>query len=426
MPSVMEDLPLHRYALLVPSGLEREAALLVRKAARSSDVDLGDAELRFARPPACVQGGALGQAGAHSALLLESAAPLPAAILGCSCVATALALVAHGEVLTEAAASAAALVDGFLERPALAAALATLRAHAGAAPPAGSAAPTTTTTTTTTFRVATVRGGLHAAEVTSCAVSSAVADEIVDRARPGSAFASWRADLEAPQIHVLCILAQASLLVGMVLPPFRPHRSRAVPETPRAWLPDRSRPHMDPSRAAALVELARIAPGEVFLDPCGGIGTLAIEAVSAVPTLRCAISLDLDEAASAACVANASRAAAAATTATAAVEARVGDACATGLAPNSVDVVLCDLPFGRRHVRLDVGAVLRELWRVVRVGGRAVLVFADVKKFRRAAGRNGTWDVEAVVPFASGGIPVAAFVLRRLKSVERIRKVSDV
>ena len=126
------------------------------------------------------------------------------------------------------------------------------------------------------------------------------------------------------------------------------------------------------------------------------------------------ISLDLDEAASAACVANASRAAAAATTATAAVEARVGDARATGLAPVSVDVVLCDLPFGRRHVRLDVGAVLRELWRVVRVGGRAVLVFADVKKFRRAAGRNGAWDVEGVVPFASGGIPVAAFVLRRL------------
>jgi SAM-dependent methyltransferase len=402
----------HRYALLVPSGLEREAASLVRKAAWSSDVDLGDAELRFARPPVCAKGGALGQAGAHSALLLESAAPLPAAILGCSCVATALALVARGEVCT--ASATAALADGFLERPALAAALATLRAHAGAAPPAGSASPTTTTTTTTTFRVATVRGGRHAPAVTSCALSSAVADEIVDRARPGSAFASWRVDLEAPQVLVLCILAQASLLVGMVLPPFRPHRSRAVPETPRAWLPDRSRPHMDPSRAAALVELARIALGEVFLDPCGGIGTLAIEAVSAVPALRRAISLDLDEAASAACVANASRAAAAATTATAAVEARVGDARATGLAPNSVDVVLCDLPFGRRHVRLDVGAVLRELWRVVRVGGRAVLVFADVKKLRRAAGRNGTWDVEAVVPFASGGIPVAAFVLRRL------------
>ena len=64
---------------------------------------------------------------------------------------------------------------------------------------------------------------------------------------------------------------------------------------------------MRPSRAAALVRLAAPLPGEIVLDPCGGIGLLAIEA-AAMQEVR-AISLDLDAPATEAALANAEAAA---------------------------------------------------------------------------------------------------------------------
>ena len=79
-------------------------------------------------------------------------------------------------------------------------------------------------------------------------------------------------------------------------------------EPTRAWLSaGLDRPHMRPSRAAALARLAAPSPGELVLDPCGGIGMLAIEA-AALQDVR-AISLDLDQPATDAAAANAAAAA---------------------------------------------------------------------------------------------------------------------
>jgi predicted methyltransferase len=127
---------------------------------------------------------------------------------------------------------------------------------------------------------------------------------------------------------------------------------------------------MNPSRAAALVRLAAAADGETVLDPCGGIGLLAIEAAAFAAVA--AISLDIDPAACDAASANVT--AASAGILRGQVEVRCGDALASGLPGNSVDLAVADLPFGVLHPRLDVGALLRELWRVLRPGGRALLV----------------------------------------------------
>ena len=85
----------------------------------------------------------------------------------------------------------------------------------------------------------------------------------------------------------------ASVLPGILLPPFTPRYSSVLPLEPRAWLcAGADRPHMRPSRAAVMARLLDPAAGSTVLDPCGGIGLLAIELASLVEVH--AISLDCD------------------------------------------------------------------------------------------------------------------------------------
>ena len=75
------------------------------------------------------------------------------------------------------------------------------------------------------------------------------------------------------------MLVQRTLLIGLLLPPFTSRKSTPLPMEPRGWLvAGVDRPHMRPSRAALLVRLLAPADGDVLLDPCGGIGLMAIEA----------------------------------------------------------------------------------------------------------------------------------------------------
>ena len=236
---------------------------------------------------------------------------------------------------------------------------------------------------------------------------------------------------------VLTVLLQASLLVGFLLPPFLPRRSAVLPRCPRAYLTNPTgRGYFSPSRAACLVRMLNLRPGEVLLDPCGGVGVLPIEAALAQPGLRSAISLDNDPIATRIAREHAAAAAAAAGTyACAPVEVLCGDALAmTEIAAGSVDVALSDLPFGNRHAKLDVGALLAELWRVLSPGsdqqerqqqgsrgrgsGRALLVVKakDRAKLERAArshSQKKPWRCEGATEFASGGIDVVAVLFAR-------------
>ena len=392
----------HRYSLLVPTGLERVAlAAMPLEGFATEPVQA----LKLPR------GQGPGVAGGFSPIRVASTSPLPLSIVGHPCVSTAMAEIAVSDLGPDDL-CIQGLVD--LLRHSLDDAVVTWRMH--------SSVPSTHPIS---FRVAISRSGSH--DFSSRALEAAMGDEI-SRANP-----CWTVDLESPLVCVCGLLAHARFVVGILIAPFIARKSDVLPMEPRSWLcVGRERPHTRPSRAHLLARLAAPTLHERLLDPCGGIGLLCLEAASFAHVH--AISMDADGEACAAARANvlaATRLAALVGT----VEVLHADALRMPLSTAVIDVVVADLPFGLRyapashappnlhharrctlrrtlpwhspmafargtrpsrthrparsadalssrrplvrsalsHGRLDVGALLRELARVVRTGGRALL-----------------------------------------------------
>lgn len=264
----------------------------------------------------------------------------------------------------------------------------------------------------TKFRVAVIRGGKHSAS--SRAFAGALG-ELIGEWQP-----DWKVDFRSPDVTLLCLLIQGRAQLGIVLPPYRSKSSDAMPEEPSRYLvAGIDRPHMRHSRAAALALLLAPATGDVVLDPCGGIGMLTIAA--ALGKAIHALSMDVDYLACHAAWSNSQ---------TARKEGELlgyVDVCQADtssghiLRPGSVDGVIADLPYGRRHAKMDVGALIRWLAQLLRPGGRAVLLggagstgtaAACIKSARRWP--VGGWHVEREMPCQAGGIACKAIVLLRL------------
>ena len=391
----------HSYALLVTAGLEDVCAAAIEREALEGCAAVS---LEIVAPPPLQAGFAAGPAGGSSPLLARSAQPLPAAALCHPCIAAALALVVYEAALPDDAVRSAADVARRVPAAAFARALRTLKAHRRERPP-----------DERTFRVATLRGGgAHA--FTSKEVDAALADH-VSALQP-----RWRVDLSRPDVLVVAVVLHRTLLVGVALPPFAPRAAHVLPLEPRAALvAGRERPHTRPARAAALLRLAAVRDGEVLLDPCGGIGVIALEAAGYAAVH--ALTIDVDGDASACAAANARRAAAAGLL-RGAVSVVHGDAAAGGVAPASVDVAVADLPFGLAHARLDVAQLLVTLARLLRPGGRALLLGGGGPSGSAAAARKaarkrqpGVWAERACVECRCGGIDAVAVVLERSGSV---------
>jgi tRNA (guanine6-N2)-methyltransferase len=145
-----------------------------------------------------------------------------------------------------------------------------------------------------------------------------------------------------------------------------------------------------PTVAAAMVRLADLKPGQTVLDPMCGAGTLLAEALLYANSHRAqggepwALSLlagDIDPQYARAAVANLSRFE---------VKPRSWDARQLPLADDSVDRILCNPPFGKKIGTADDIAplyrqTLREMDRVLRPGGRAVLIASDTAALDAAA-----------------------------------------
>jgi SAM-dependent methyltransferase len=265
-----------------------------------------------------------------------------------------------------------------------------------------------------------LRGGEHA--ISSPEIAAALA-EVVLTWQP-----SWTVDLDTPEITLIGVLVQRRLLVGLALPPWEPRRTSVLPPELRPWLRHGlSRAHMRPSRAATMVRLLAPAPGDVVLDPCGGLGLLSIEAACLARVH--AISLDTDAAASTAARANATEARVRGWLCEGAVVSVLhADASCSGLRAASVDAAVADLPYGMLHARMDVGALIRELARVLRHEGSALLVgsagstgtaMACVRSARRFP--PGGWVLSEQRECAVGGVACLAVRLTRVRSLARNR-----
>ncbi len=166
----------------------------------------------------------------------------------------------------------------------------------------------------------------------------------------------------------------------------------------REWGVEMRRPYrlalmsrsLNPAMARALVMASRARPGDHFLDPCCGSGTVLAERGLLGPCRLDGLDVELAavDAASRTLAGFAlqwSRPGAGA----GAVEVRQGDARALPHADGDISALATNLPFGHRlgspaaNAEL-YGPMLREAARVVRPGGRIVLLSGDPRELRRA------------------------------------------
>jgi 23S rRNA G2445 N2-methylase RlmL len=189
----------------------------------------------------------------------------------------------------------------------------------------------------------------------------------------------WRQVDEDADIEVWVNLLGNELLCGVRLSDASMrHRGRTGAQS-AGW---QHRPAaLRPALAAAMVMLTEPAPGDIFLDPMAGSGTLPIERAAAGPFQQLYAS-DRDSAAYAALQANTRHI-------DGNVQCERWDARRLPLPDHGIDKVAVNLPFGKQvAAEMDLARlyrdVLHELQRVIRPGGRLVVLVGDMRLFDAA------------------------------------------
>ena len=242
------------------------------------------------------------------------------------------------------------------------------------------------------FRVTARRAGQHMYR--SPGVAAAIGDGVVQRF-------GWPVRLTEYDLEIVAHLTEDVLLLGLTLTPESLYRRH------RAVL---GRTALKPSIAYAMARLTRIQAGEVLMDPMCGVGTIPIEAALAWPEAfhlageRAPVAVE--------------RAAINIRHAGARVLLLRWDARRLPLASESVDAIACDMPFGRRmgSHRQNLylyPPVLREMARVLRSGGRAVLLTLEKRLMRRCLQRIEAWGQEAVYTVNVGGLEAGLYCWRK-------------
>jgi 23S rRNA G2445 N2-methylase RlmL len=197
--------------------------------------------------------------------------------------------------------------------------------------------------------------------------------------------ASWRPAEENAAVEVWLTIQGATAVCGLRLSDrTMRHRAYKLEHLPAS---------LRPTLAAAMVRLADARPGQVVLDPMCGAGTILAEQLEAARVRGQRLQVwggDVEPGAVRAAAANLRR---------------LGrpllarwDAARLPLPARCVDRVVSNPPFGKQLSRpAEVGPLYRralaELDRVLRPGGRAVLLVSDVEALREAARAVG-WKPE--------------------------------
>jgi tRNA (guanine6-N2)-methyltransferase len=188
----------------------------------------------------------------------------------------------------------------------------------------------------------------------------------------------------------------------------------ALHTTRRAGALERIPASTNPVLAAALARLAKVKAGDVVLDPFCGAGTNLLAAAGRGGAMTL-IGLDLKLRAVEACRANLEARSVRATIAQ-------STAVRLPLADLSVDRVVSNLPFGKRVGTHGINerlypAVLRELARVLRSSGRAVLLTEDKRLFVDSVQRTHGLKIVRESVFETGGLHPSAYVVERSRKV---------
>ncbi|NOZ29643.1 MAG: methyltransferase domain-containing protein [Chloroflexi bacterium] len=245
------------------------------------------------------------------------------------------------------------------------------------------------------FRVTAQRSGQHAYQ--SPDVAAALGTGLVRRF-------GWPVRLKDFDLEVMAYLQGDELTLGITLTPGGLYRRERV-----AW----GRTALKGSIAYAMVRLARVRPGDLLVDPMCGVGTIPIEAALAWPGLRC---WGGDRSWGAV-----SRAALNARHVGAPVHLFHWNVHRLPLDDDSVDAIVCDMPFGRRVGSHELNRriyppALREMARVLRPGGQAVLLTLERKLMEQIVRGDPIWRSEAVYPVNVGGLEARLYRLRKRPS----------
>ena len=191
----------------------------------------------------------------------------------------------------------------------------------------------------------------------------------------------WPVDLKQPELNVYVEVADDTAVIAVSLrseASFKARR-RLEMEAGLGATPLRR------STCYAMIHLAALGPGAVCVDAMCGSGSLPIEGAI---NFRHAVHIGGDITAE-----DVAKARLSAKLQSVAVDFAPWDSCRLPLRAASVDAVVTDLPFGRRHgSHLQNQSLypraLREYARVVRSGGRAVMLTMDYKIMKHAVSNN--------------------------------------
>jgi tRNA (guanine6-N2)-methyltransferase len=231
---------------------------------------------------------------------------------------------------------------------------------------------------------------------------------------------SWRHVEENASIEIWLTIHGATAVCGVRLSDATMrHRRYKMEHTPAS---------LRPTVAAAMVRLAEIRPGLAVLDPMCGAGTILAESLMAAREISRepppAESRDEEGAPRAAITGLAGDIELHALRAARANLSRLGpallaqwDARRLPLADESIDRLVCNLPFGVKRAKPeDIPRLYRqtlpEFDRVLRPRGVAVLLLADVPALRNAI-KNAPWKQTRQVRVRVLGQPATILVLRK-------------
>ncbi|XP_030632610.1 tRNA (guanine(6)-N(2))-methyltransferase THUMP3 [Chanos chanos] len=228
----------------------------------------------------------------------------------------------------------------------------------------------------------------------------------------------WKADMTRFDVEVLLNIHNSEVVVGIALTEESLHRRNIThfgPTTLRSTL------------AYGMLRLCKPQPSDIIIDPMCGTGAIPVEGAM---EWRQAfyVAGDNNDMAVSRTVNNVGhiqrkRQDAGSTAPGLPVDTLQWDVCHLPVRTGSVDIVITDMPFGKRMGSKKKNwdlypSCLREMARVCRPGtGKAVLLTQDKKCFTKALSRmGGLWRKSHTVWVNIGGLHAGVFVLKRTGS----------